>query len=152
MARGKSALGGGQTVNVEEAFHVSAHRVVGVQLFLLLAGQADGHRDLDLAVCREGQHAAVKALQEQIGVIGVDFAVTVQIGVFGVMELRANAGHIVQQSLGIFAVYDAVTIEVHIANFGLGPQGLAVHSPLHIGTHGGGPDVQEVDALVVKVE
>ena len=95
MAGSEGAFSGAQTVDMEEAFYISAYRVIGVQLFLLLAGQADGHRDLDTTICREGQHAAVKALQEEIGVIGVDFTVIIQIGMSGVMEFRANAGHIV---------------------------------------------------------
>ena len=147
MGGASHALCSAQGLGIDVSFDVSAAFVV-CQPILVVSTQSDGDGDLGRAVGRHNCAAGVQHGEEQVGVIGIDDVVHVQVCQTLVVQGDIQTGGVVQQDLTVSGVDFAVTVEVHADQFLTSGDGLAVDSPCHIGRQECGPGVQQQNALV----
>ena len=124
---------------IHKAFHIGAG-TVGVLIVLIQALDIGGQGHMDTAVGGHFHSLAAQLLEEQIGIIGVDVAVGIKVGVVSIGDLGADAGGIVQQRLAVFLVDLAVAVEVAVLHTGgVGDlHDVAVHFPGDVGGQKGG--------------
>ena len=118
MARSLNAFGAGKLRGVDIAFNVcagvAACLVVGIQRIFV---QRNIHRDMDAFVCGNLYCRFSDLLEEEISVVSVDAAVCIKVGIFRVVDLFADAGHIVQQRLPVGARDLVVAVEIAVLHF-----------------------------------
>ena len=134
VAVAADALVGADLGGIHKAFHIGAG-TVGILIVLVQALDIGGQGHMDAAVGGHFHSLAAQLLEEQIGIVGVDVAVGVKVGIGGIGDLGADAGGIVQQRLAVFLVDLAVAVEVAVLHTGgVGDlHQLAVHVPGDVG-------------------
>ncbi len=140
----QDALGAGGGLHEDVALDVGAVDIRCIQSVLDAVGQADLHGDIDHAACGHGELAGVHGGQDQVGVIGVDAVVLVDVG-NGVDGVQLADG-VVQDDLGVVSVGVAVLVQVTCSLCG----GDILHAVDQIGGsggHGSGPGIQIADAV-----
>ena len=115
-----NALLAANAVGVNIALDVGAVGVVVLNGALPVIGDLDCHIDLDAAISgNSGQ--SLSGSQEQVGIVRVNVAIGIKVSLVCVGQLGDNAGSIVQQSLAVQNIHNAVAIEVgavHAPNSG----------------------------------
>ena len=140
-----AVLGGANAGQIGEAFDEGAAGIFGVHAVLHGLRQPDAHRAVAAAACRDTAVLGIASLvgdeaEQQIGVLGGDVGVLVQIGhrkvQLGIFDLTAQE---VQDGLGVVLVGPAVLVHVMLVGNsgtvqGLPPEGSAG------ARHGGGTE------------
>ena len=139
----QGAVGGGNGVHVDETFQVCAIFVRAVQGFFDVLGDGCAHLNGNGLPGLYDNLARLQGAEKQVGVIGGDGAVVVQIRRFadGVPE----TGGVVQNQLGVLGVGDSVTVQV-AGQFGFGDEESTVHLIGDLQGQGHGLGVQVSDA------
>ncbi len=138
MAGTHSAVSTGQFLGKEEALNVCAvHKVLPEPLPLSI-GQGHPDSNPGRAIGRNLCQTSIEHIQKQVGIIGIDHAVAIQIGQLGIGELSPVAQVIVQHHLNILSIHDTVTIEVILRHIFCGLYRRTIHQPLHFCLHGHG--------------
>ena len=155
MLRTQLAFRAAELGGIDITFHIStgavASLVIIVELFL---AQLDIDSDMDAAIGGHFDGALTELLEEEVGIVGIDVAILVKVGVFLVIDFRANAGDIVQKRLAVRRRDLAVAVEIAVFHFGgiRNFNRFAVHNPAHVCSKHGSPGVfKDDDAAVVKL-
>ena len=140
------ALGVAKTLGVDEGLEVSAVGIGVVDVGLGLLGEVQGDIHLDGVAGGHQDHIVVAVGQEGVGVVGVDLAVLVDVGVLLVGDGVTLAGQVVQEGLGIGLGDVAIAVEVAVVQGGVGGDDAVVGGPgggglqsaggvIHVGGH-----------------
>lgn len=138
----------GKLLGVEVALHISAGRIRFIQPGFLGLGECQFHLDLCLAASGQGHNTGVQRPQEQICVIAGHSAVTIQVPMWLVGNLRPLANHIIQQSLHIIGIDQGIPVKIHVSHVFHRGQCLAVHRPFHICLQHRGAGVHVQDLIL----